>query len=629
MHNGMQCEKILSRIEALMGSAKIGIDIIDSDFNIRYIDPAWQKVYGDPAGKKCYQYFMGRREVCPHCGILKALKTKKITITEEALAKEGNRPIQVTTIPFQDENGEWLVAETNVDISRIKQAEETLRQSENKYRLLFEKSVDAIFIADPKTRITVDCNVQAEHLTGYSRAKLLSMRADQLPPKDAKGIAMENFRKIAAGSDVEVETEILTKNKKRKVVSIKGTPIMLGGKPCMMGIFRDITERKRIEKALRESENKYRRLFEESDDAIFVADTRTKMLTDCNKKAEELTGYSRRKLLSMCAPQLHPKDLVRSTMKGFKEQVRGIIKNVDSQVLTRNGKRVDVSISASILEISGRKLLLGVFRDITERKKAEDVLKRDKKELAQLVESRSGELLKARDALSKAKRLSDIGLLASTLAHGLRSPFAAIRTAAYNIKKKSGDRRLKSHLANIDKKILESDQIIKNLLFYSHIKVPQRKRVVICPLIEECVKLSKEIFRGSKVSLGLINRCPKNRIIEADPVQLTEVFNNVLNNAYESFGSRRGKIRIWIRCSKKWLKVSIKDNGQGIGSEDLKKIFEPFFSTKAKGIGLGLPLCHQIIDLHNGKIEIASKIGKGTTVTIMLPLGNSKARTSA
>jgi len=131
------------------------------------------------------------------------------------------------------------------------------------------------------------------------------------------------------------------------------------------------------------------------------------------------------------------------------------------------------------------------------------------------------------------------------------------------------------------------------------------------------------------VSLGLINRCPKNRIIEADPVQLTEVFNNVLNNAYESFGSRRGKIRIWIRCSKKWLKVSIKDNGQGIGSEDLKKIFEPFFSTKAKGIGLGLPLCHQIIDLHNGKIEIASKIGKGTTVTIMLPLGNSKARTSA
>ena len=116
------------QMEFVLGITKTGINIIDSDFNMRYIDSEWQKVYGDPAGKKCYQYFMGRSEICPRCGIPTALKTKKPTVTEEILVKEGNRPVQVTTIPFQNEQGEWLVAEVNVDITERKKADEELQQ---------------------------------------------------------------------------------------------------------------------------------------------------------------------------------------------------------------------------------------------------------------------------------------------------------------------------------------------------------------------------------------------------------------------------------------------------------------------------------------------------------------------
>jgi len=117
------------QIEFILGASKTGMDIIDKDFNLRYVDSQWQKIYGNPAGRKCFEYFMGRDTPCPGCGIPRALQTKKPMVTEEILVREGNRPIQVTTIPFQDESGEWLVAEINVDITERKEFEARLLEA--------------------------------------------------------------------------------------------------------------------------------------------------------------------------------------------------------------------------------------------------------------------------------------------------------------------------------------------------------------------------------------------------------------------------------------------------------------------------------------------------------------------
>ncbi|MCG2723061.1 MAG: PAS domain S-box protein [Thermodesulfovibrionales bacterium] len=125
-----EVKSLKQQMEFILGATKTGLDIIDSEFNMRYIDPEWQKIYGDPTGRKCYEYYMERSEMCPGCGIPKALETKTITVTEEVLVKEGNRPIQVTTIPFQNEKGEWLVAEVNVDITERKKLEEQLLQAQ-------------------------------------------------------------------------------------------------------------------------------------------------------------------------------------------------------------------------------------------------------------------------------------------------------------------------------------------------------------------------------------------------------------------------------------------------------------------------------------------------------------------
>ncbi|MDQ7788157.1 MAG: PAS domain-containing protein [Thermodesulfovibrionales bacterium] len=123
-HAENEIRSLKQQIEFILGATKTGLDIIDEDFNIRYIDPEWQGVYGDPTGKKCYEYFTGRDKVCPSCGVLRACETKTMTSTEGILPKEGNRPVQINTIPFQNAEGEWLFAEICVDITERKKIEE-------------------------------------------------------------------------------------------------------------------------------------------------------------------------------------------------------------------------------------------------------------------------------------------------------------------------------------------------------------------------------------------------------------------------------------------------------------------------------------------------------------------------
>ncbi|MBN1696433.1 MAG: PAS domain-containing protein [Spirochaetales bacterium] len=228
---------------------------------------------------------------------------------------------------------------------------------------------------------------------------------------------------------------------------------------------------------------------------------------------------------------------------------------------------------------------------------------------------------KAEEDLFNAKRLSDIGTLAATVAHELRNPLAVIQAAIYNIKRKSRNSDIEKHIENINAKVEESEQIINNLLGYSKFKIPQKTDVSIYNFLND---LFDDIQGKMTKDTIIINRkyeSLKDTIIHIDPVQIREVLNNIVNNAYQAIPQVNGRIEIQGNLSgNNRLNLYITDNGNGIENEDLEKIFNPFFTNKSKGTGLGLTICKELIKLHNGNIEILSQKGEGTIVRISLPL---------
>jgi signal transduction histidine kinase len=220
------------------------------------------------------------------------------------------------------------------------------------------------------------------------------------------------------------------------------------------------------------------------------------------------------------------------------------------------------------------------------------------------------------------KRLSDIGALSATVAHELRNPLGVIRAAAFNMRRKNQDSNLEKHLDRIDKKILESGQIINNLLFYSRIKSPHFESVRLVDIMKEAIEDAKAKYKGFGVIVKNSSRGLKTTMIEADSAQLLELFSNILNNAYEAFPEKKGMIDIKGAFDEHngLVKISFIDSGCGIPEEIIHKVQDPFFTTKSQGTGLGLAVCFQVARLHGGNIEVASTKGKGSVFTVILPV---------
>jgi len=300
-----------------------------------------------------------------------------------------------------------------------------------------------------------------------------------------------------------------------------------------------------------------------------------------------------------------------------------ILKELDSADIKEYSREVRIKESffiETLLVVPELRVVRIYAHDITGLKSAEEALQKAHNELEMRVVQRTSELVSAQMELERAKRLSDIGTLAATVAHELRNPLAAINMAAANIGRKAQNPLLDRHLATIENKVFESDQIINNLLFYSRIKPPSYEGVNINHILEECINSSRNLFESKKrISVKKRLDSTKDISIDADPLQLKEVFCNILNNACDAAPESGGIIEIFTENTEDSVNINIKDNGSGIANEYMNKIFDPFFSTKAKGTGLGLSVCLQIINLHGGTIGIESEPGKGTSVCIALP----------
>jgi signal transduction histidine kinase len=237
--------------------------------------------------------------------------------------------------------------------------------------------------------------------------------------------------------------------------------------------------------------------------------------------------------------------------------------------------------------------------------------------LEEMVENRTKQLKQAHEQLVKSERLAAIGQVAAMVGHDLRNPLTGIKGATYYLKTRLGqkmDKSIKEMLEIIEKDIHYSNKIITDLLEYSKEQEPELTMTTPKSLIEEALSLV-EIPENIQV-LKHIQDEPQVMI---DAEKMKRVFQNLIKNAVDAM-PKGGRLEITSRESSGNMEFVFSDTGTGIPKEIVEKIWTPFFTTKAKGMGLGLAICKRIVEAHNGKISVVSAFGKGTAFTVTLPL---------
>jgi PAS domain S-box-containing protein len=391
----------------------------------------------------------------------------------------------------------------------------------------------------------------------------------------------------------------------------------------LVGAVQDVTERKRAREALRQSEEKFRALAEHAPDVIARLDRHVHFVY-VNPAITAFGGPSPERVIGKTPQEA---GLPEPLCKVLEEAVPKVCSSVQTETVelsfhVTGGERFYRLTVVPELSVDGSvRSLLAVANDITELKEAEEITRRDKATLERLVRRRTDELMEAYQKLADAKRLSDIGMLAATVAHELRNPLGVIQAAIFNISRKTKEPSLDKHVAKIEKKVSESAQIISNLLRYSGIKPPQYEEARIGDILDESIDSARHRFPGHRASVRKYLKAVKDAVVELDVVQIREVLDNTLNNAYQAVGNGDGHITVAAKLgTDEVLIIRIKDDGVGMDKADLDMVFEPFFTTKTRGTGLGLTICRELVNLHGGAIEIESEKGVGTTVTIRLPV---------
>jgi PAS domain S-box-containing protein len=358
-------------------------------------------------------------------------------------------------------------------------------------------------------------------------------------------------------------------------------------------------ELEQTNKTLRESEQKYRNLFENANDCIFVIEPDTLKFLDVNHMGEVTYNYSKAEFMKMELPQITRKQsdeiLSRDWWRSIKKYP---ISFLNQEHVGKYGNIIHVDTDANMLDYAGRRVILLLVRDITEREKLKN----------QLIQS---------------SKLASLGELAAGIAHEIGNPLSSISNYAQFLKsRKVTEDGFKESLDGIMTEVNRIDATIKNLLAFSRPSLEEIVDVDINEVITNSISLisRQKKFRNIKLEKVLVPNCTH---IKADRNQLIQVLINMMLNSAQAMGDG-GIIRIKSNCQNGQLKVQITDSGTGISKENISKIFNPFFTTKkGEGTGLGLSIVYRIIEKFDGQIEVESpaveqlsKDAKGTTFTI-------------
>jgi len=646
-------------------------------------------------------------------------------------------PIEVSN-SIMTFHGRQLVLGIDRDITERKRAEDALRESEQRFHRLFSASPDALMLLDPSYAsdnwLIVDCNERACQMNGYTREELVGKPIAFLRAPDAEAEDCAAYlERIRREGVVHFETSHRHRDGHAFPIETSTSMITFGGHELILGIDHDITEKRRVEKALRETQLRYRAAVEQSNDGIAIADLEGQYIM-VNQAFCKMTGYTEEELLRMHVSDLVPK---RTAITLFNQVVNKEDLNYrETELLRKDGTTFVALITGSSIEVGNTRYVQGIVRDITDRKQAEqaitDALEYSKtifeaSPIGIITFKESGEVISANnaaatilggtieqlltqnfrtlesmnqsglraaaiaalslgheqnvevhhistfgkdlwlsarfvpfshqaqiqllllisditerkqveEALRHAQKLESIGTLAGGIAHDFNNLLnAMLGQSTLAMGKLPSASPARYHL---EKSIQAADRaadLTRQLLAYSGRGKFVTETIDLNRIVEENAQLLRvSVPKTVQLRSELDSANPK---IHGDGGQIQQVIMNLIINASEAMGSNPGCITVrtdhkelsendtsYSRYTNeplpggKYALLRVEDSGGGMSSETMARIFDPFFSTKFTGRGLGLAAVLGIIRGHKGGVRIESEVGKGTTFEILFPL---------
>ncbi len=504
------------------------------------------------------------------------------------------------------------------EIAMRKQTEEQLRLSEARYRSVVNNAGDLIFTLSGEG-IYLSLNPAFEKISGWPVQEWIGKSFSPLVPPTELPRAFDVLQKTLREEAVGVfELPVRKKSGDYFTGEFTVAPLREGDSIILLGICRDVSERKRIEEALIESERKFRAIFDTAPEGIFTTDLEGRF-TSLNPAALKMVGWAQDDLLGAYYMEyIHPDDLERINAV-FLSVISGKPGGVDTRVRFKSGEYGVMDITAAPWIEHGKTVgSIGFFRDITERRRMEEEIRKLNEELELKVQLRTQQLLQAQENLVRKEKLAVLGQVAGSVGHELRNPLGVMSNAVYFLQTVLGDANesVREYLDIIKNEIIGSERIVSDLLDSVRTKPPQPETVEVAHLMEQTLR--KCVVPSSvTVRLDIPDFLPP---VMVDPLQIHQVFRNLISNAIDAMPDGGTlEIRMAEDRVKGNVTVSVRDTGVGMTPEQLDKLFQPLFTTKARGIGLGLVVVKNLTEANGGKVEVQSAAGKGSEFRVVFP----------
>ena len=508
---------------------------------------------------------------------------------------------------------------------------EALKASEQRYRTLMESANDAIFIADAETGMVLNANRKAQELIGRSLPEIRQMNYTDLHPAEERGRYTELFKRhLTNRRGFTGDLHVVGRDGHLVPVEISASLIEVDDRQLLQGIFRDLTERKRSEQEIEQSRTLYRSLVESLPQSIIRKDLEGR-ITFANERFCRLLNKPLDDIIGKNDFDFYPPELVEKHRHDERRviETREILQTVEEHVPADGNKTYLDVIKTPVYDALNRVIGIQViFWDITARLLVEQELQTSKRHLQEALD----ELKQTQQQVIRQERLRALGEMANGIAHDFNSslsPVLGYAELAASTPDLPDD--VRKWLDCIQTGARDAAAVVERLReFYRPETAGASVAAVnLHDVLRQIPELTRpkwqdEAQRAGR-SIEFASQVEDEMIVLGSASELRELFTNLVFNAVDAMPSG-GQITLSARATAGFASVEVADTGVGMTEQVASRCFEPFFTTtKTEGTGLGLSVCHGIIQRHGGRIEIDTEPGRGTTFHILLPLAERAA----